>query len=200
MNPTRPTSGLAGESKAEPDGSNSLAAYHQRGQPYFPHSERNQFLELGAFRPIPNSRNFEVTERIVYVDPDGNVIVMEVGDVTDFASVPPLARFAVLVALVAQFLSRWHWEWYILEAFAAWVCYIAEWLENSGTDQIAAIHDKIFQTRCRSFQKANWILFQGMVAKGATKNSMLKRLLFYINVQLFGIFPWINDARKRNKK
>ena len=164
---------------------------------YFPHSERNQFLECGAFQPVPNSRNFIVTERLHYIDPDGNEIVMEVGDMTDFASIPPLARLGMIVALACQYLARKNPEWYFLEGFAAWVCLIAEWLENSGTDEIAAIHDKIYQTRCRSFWKANWILFKGMVAKGATRNNILKRILFYVNVTAFGIIPWIQDARKK---
>ena len=108
-------------------------------------------------------------------------------------------RFAIIVALICQFLARRHPQFYFLEAFAAWVCYIAEWLENSGTDEIAAIHDKCYQTRCRGFWKANYILFMGMVAKGATRNNILKRILFYVNVTLFGIIPWINDARKARK-
>lgn len=166
-----------------------------------PFAPRNVFVKTGAFRSVPNSNTWVVRDEVVYVDPWGEVIVVEVGFVTDFASVPSLARMFGLLLAVAALVGRFFPS---LRSACLGVCLfswavimMAEWLENSGTDEIAAVHDKVYATRCRSRWKGDLILFHGMVAKGATRNNLAKRLLFWTNVRLAGWWPWIQDAKKR---
>ena len=171
---------------------------------HIPVQNRNVFLSRGAFRSIPNSNRWVVTEEIRYLDPEGNLIVVPVGFETDFASVPSLARIfgallALLIVLGRIFESL---KWICLAcAFLCWlVVMMAEWLENSGTDEIAAVHDWIYGTRCRPRWKGDWILYCGMDAKGATRNGKAKSFLFWLNVRMAGWWPWIQDKKnvKRN--
>ena len=137
-----------------------------------------------------------LTEPLKYIDPDGEMIVVPTGFKTDFASVPPLARFAVIVLVISQIIARLLCPWfYFLEAFAIFVVLIAEWLENCSTDKIATVHDYIYKTRCRPRWKADWILYTGMAARNAPKSGIIKSLFFWLNVRLFGWKPWIDDAK-----
>lgn len=156
----------------------------------------NAFLTPLRCQQVPNSNRWIVTDELMYRDPYGNLIVVPKGFVTDFASVPPLARFASFIALFFQYLSRFLWWMVIFEGLALIVIALAETIENSGTDEIAVIHDYLYATRLFPRWKADWILNKGMIARGATYNPLWKRFLFWFNVRLAGWVPWANDAKK----
>ena len=137
-----------------------------------------------------------LTAPLKYIDPDGTLITVPVGFKTDFASIPPLARFAAIVLVIAQLLARFWCPWfYALEAFAIFVILIAEWLENESTDAIASVHDFIYKTRCRSRWQADMILYNGMAARNAPPSGITKSLFFWVNVRIFGWKPWRDDYR-----
>lgn len=163
---------------------------------YYPHAERNSFLTPLRAEQLQNELTAILVAPLYYVDPWGRLIIVPVGFKTDWASLPALARFASLVALAAQFAARFFPAFYALEGAALVVIFLAEWLENRGTDEIAVVHDYIYGTRCRCRLLADVILFCGMTAKGAWQNALWKRILFFVNVRLFGWVPWMNDGRK----
>ena len=132
-----------------------------------------------------------------YVTPWGEHLEVPKGFRTDFASVPSLARFGIVFASLFQILAVFYSPWfYILEAFCAWVIFVAEWLENRDSDMAAVVHDWLFKTRRFGFWKSNLILFYALRANGAPSNPLWKRWLFLINVCLFGWIPWIQDKPK----
>ena len=157
---------------------------------------RNIFITELETRDLCNGQRI-LTSPLKYIDPDGRLITVPVGFQTDFASIPPLARFAAIVLVLAQLLALGYSPWfYALEAFAIFVILIAEWLENESTDKIATVHDYIYKTHCRSRSKADWILYNGMEARNAPRSGIIKSLFFWVNVRLFGWKPWRDDAEK----
>ena len=157
---------------------------------------RNIFLTTLETRDCGNGLRI-LTEPLKYVDPDGKLIIVPKGFTTDFASIPPLARFAAIVLMIAQSLALLISPWfYSLEAFAIFVILIAEWLENCSTDAIATVHDYIYKTRCRPRWKGDWILYTGMAARNAPKSGIIKSLFFLVNVRAFGWKPWRDDVKQ----
>lgn len=156
---------------------------------------QNRFLNRLHVEAMGGSRA-RLSAPLHYVTSKGEMIVVPRGFETDYASTPPLARFGAIFALTFQYLSRFHPFLYVLEAFALWVCFVAEWLENRDSDEAACVHDYLYATRNKFRWQADWILFEALEAQGAPLNPPWKRLLFYVNVRLFGFIPWIQDARK----
>ena len=135
-----------------------------------------------------------LTGELKYVDERGVLWTVPVGFKTDFASVPSLARWFCFPLALCQLIARlWLPEFYLLELFCLWVIFVAEWLEDSTTDSIAAVHDFLYKTKPVSRWQADAILFQGMFATGAPHNPMWKRCLFWFNVRCFGWVPWRTD-------
>lgn len=166
-----------------------------------PQQVTNRFIgNAPEFVPLDDGVRSRVAHPFTYVDPWGKCIDVPQGFTTDFASVPPLARFAAILLALAWYVS-YMFPSLSCAMFAvgvgAWVIILlAEWLENRSTDAIAAVHDWIYATRCRPRWRADWILFMGMNAQGAPHNGYEKRFLFWFNVRLAGWKPWADDARR----
>ena len=129
-----------------------------------------------------------------YVDPWGETIVIPTGKTSDFASIPDLSRIGLIVQLLSFLGAQWFWPFYILVFLASVVIAIAEQFLHEGTwDNQAFLHDWMFKTRCRSFWKANWILFVSMVAKGAPTTPTWKRVLIFGGVAAGGYSAWQKD-------
>lgn len=160
----------------------------------------NRFLSVPQFESLSDGVRFRVCKTFTYVDTDGRCIDIPEGFVTDFASVPPLARFAAFILALCYFIARLFPQTgtfaTIIGVISWWIILIAEWLENSATDAIASVHDFIYATRCRPRWKADFILFKGMKAINSPRSRFAKRFFFWLNVRLFGWKPWIDDARK----
>ena len=149
---------------------------------------RNQFISLPAYKPLDDGVNWVSTKRMRYVDPWGKLIIVPVGFKSDFASIPDLSRIALMVQLASGLCYEFFWPWFFGSIFvlACVVIFIAE----------EFLHDWMYRTRCRSFWKANWILFLAMNAKGAAKTPPWKRWLIFGAVTLGGYFAWVDDQRQ----
>lgn len=159
---------------------------------------RNEFLTRLETDEIVNGKLWRVKRPLHYFDPWGGRIFVPEGFETDYASIPNLSMIAGLVQMASVLAAQWFWQFYIL-AFAAWVVIlIAEELLHDGTwDAIATVHDWIYRTRCRSFWRANWILFVGTKATGAPVTPLWKRVLIYGGVTVGGWWAWYDDDRRK---
>jgi len=164
---------------------------------------KNEFTTPLEVEDLGNSLR-RITAPLHYFDPWGREIIVPVGFITDFASVPALARCGVVALLLCRLLRSvlYHPAWlialYAAEALAYFVIFVAEWLEDTTTDAIAAVHDWLYATRRFPKPVADWILFKGMRAKNAPRSALLKRLLFLDAVGVGGWFAWWGDARRRH--
>ena len=160
---------------------------------------RNQFISLPTYKPLPDGVNWILTKRLKYIDVDGKIIIVPIGFVTDFASIPDLSRIALIVQLASGLCFEFFNPWFFGAIFllATTVIFIAEEFLHEGTwDDQSALHDYLFRTRCRGFWKSNWILFKAMKAKGGAVTPNWKRWIIFSGVALGGIFAWIDDGRK----
>jgi hypothetical protein len=159
---------------------------------------QNQFISLPDYKPLDDGVNWISTKRMKYIDPWGKQIAVPIGFKSDFASIPDLSRIALMVQLASGFCFEFFWPWFFGSIFvlACVVIFIAEEFLHEGTwDAQAFLHDYMFRTRCRSFWKANWILFLSMNAKGAAKTPLWKRWLIFGGVAIGGYFAWIDDKK-----
>lgn len=164
---------------------------------------KNQFISLPAYKPLDDGVNWISTKRMKYIDPWGETIIVPVGFKSDFASIPNLSRIALIVQLASCLCCEFFNPWFFGAIFllATTVIFIAEEFLHEGTwDNQAFLHDWMFRTRCRSFWKANWILFVSMVAVGAAKTPLWKRILIFGGVAVGGYFAWVDDARKSRQR
>ena len=160
---------------------------------------KNKFISLPAYKPLDDGVNWISTKRMKYIDPWGKQIIVPVGFVSDFASIPDLSRIAVIVQMASGLCFEFFWPWFFGAIFvlATAVIFIAEEFLHEGTwDSAAFLHDFLFRTRCRTFWKSNIILFHAMVAKGAAKTPLWKRILIFGGVAIGGYLAWIDDGRK----
>jgi hypothetical protein len=110
----------------------------------------NRFLSRLHVEPLPGGRA-RLTAPLHYVTTDGELIVVPRGFETDYASVPALARFGVITAVSGQLCAIWHPWAYLLEAFALWVCFVSEWLENRDSDEAAVV--RLLRRRARGWRQ-----------------------------------------------
>ena len=84
--------------------------------------------------PLEDGVNWRLNSDLVYIDPEGARHVVPSGFITDFASVPELARLAsyvLLLAIPAAILSAWfHIVWLLIAAgvlclFSVWVAWVS---------------------------------------------------------------------------
>ena len=168
----------------------------------------NEFITSLKVTPLPDGVRWRLDSPLKYLDDSGALITVPTGFVTDFASIPPLATIGGIVELLgalAFFIAFGQsWDWIlapagIVVALAWFVVMIADGMEHEGTyDEAAALHDWLYATRCRSFQRSNWILFRAMIAKGAGHTVIWKRVIIWLAVAVFGFIAWDSDARKPN--
>ena len=155
----------------------------------------NRFLSKLHVEPLPGGKA-RLTAHLDYIDPWGKIIMVPRGFETDFASVPSLARFGVIAAAMFQLFTIDSAWWYLAELFAFWVIFVSEWLENRDSDEAAVVHDFLYTTQTRPRFVADMILFSALDARGAPYNPLWKRLLFLINVRIFGFIPWHDDKSR----
>ena len=125
-----------------------------------------------------------------------HVIKVPKGFVTDFASIPPLARIAGTVMLLA-FLGQWLLPCAAFNAVIglAWiVVMLADSLLHEGSyDRAAIVHDWLYYTRMYPRAECDRVLYLAMVCCGTRE---WKRLVIYWNVRLFGWVCW-HDKRPK---
>jgi hypothetical protein len=155
---------------------------------------RNEFLERPTYKPLNDGVNWISTTRCKYIDPWGNSIVIPAGVKSDFASIPNLSVVGLVLHWLAFAASQFFWEFWFLVAFADWIIFVSEKFLHEGTwDDQAFVHDWMFKTRCRSFWKANWILFKSMIAAGSSTTKLWKRVCIFGGVVVGGYAAWIED-------
>ena len=116
-------------------------------------------------------------------------ITVPLGFVTDYASIPPLARIAGMVLAIFWLSAECGVRSAEYGIFAAWiVVMLSDSLLHTGRYQTAAvIHDFIYKTHCFPRGQADWILYRAMALSGTPR---WKRMIIYLNVRLFGWMAW----------
>lgn len=161
-----------------------------------------QFLTPLVTKPLPDGTSRQLVAALKFRDAQGGLHVVPTGFITDFASVPDLARIAVWLLIVIVPLSwviLWfeHWRCFIavdcLIAFALWVAAIAHRLSGDPLiDAAAVVHDYEYRVTRSNRMYADLLLWQGMVA---TDRPTWKRVIIWGNVRLFGWKPWRDNGK-----
>ena len=149
---------------------------------------------------------WRLTDLLDYVDLRGQTIRVPAGFKTNFASIPNLSMIAGLVVglcfLIGELFPFAFNVVFPIGVFAWVVVLIAEqFLHDGNWDAAAALHDFIYQTRCRTFWQANWILFKAMGSRSCPTGftPMWKRVLIFGGVSVGGWWAWHDDARRSAK-
>ena len=144
---------------------------------------------------------WKLSDVLKFRDSHGDVHVVPAGFVTDFASIPSLARIGaviMLLGLLLCFLSL------ILGGSIFALGFAIAWLDPllNGDDNLdgpATVHDDGYN-RCRLGNSAwvmkfywDWVLFDAMRAVG---EPLWKCGLIWFNVSAFGWLAWYSDGRK----
>ncbi len=142
-----------------------------------------------VFEPVGDGRHYILKKPLLCTLPDGTVVIVPSGFVTDLASTPDIARIGLLIHTIG--LIFWLWPVMILGAV---IIFFANYIgNNSKTDEAAVLHDWRYWNQDKSFNFSNWELLHTL----QVRNSVILAVLFYINVQTFGILAWKSDAKRR---
>jgi hypothetical protein len=157
-----------------------------------------EFLTELTAVPLPDGVNWRVTRDLVFNDSNGAHIVVPTGFVTDFASIPPLARIAGYVLTVAIPVAHYRPAAWAVVAFGLFVVLISDYL-NGDTQLNApgALHD--YGYRVARGRKLVWdfILYRAMTA---TDRPLWKKLLVAGNVVVFGWVAWWKSATVKERR
>ena len=150
--------------------------------------------------PLPDGIHWRVNRDLIYEDPEGYEHVTRAGYVTDFASIPELARLAayvLAVSIAAGVTGAWlHILWLLITAlalclFALWVAWVSPLLNaNDKIDAPATGHDNDYTTPGMNKFVADFRLF---LSCGANAVEMWLQMLLYFNVTFFGWQAFHND-------
>ena len=162
--------------------------------------------------PLQDGVNWRLVHDVKFIDMRGELHVVHAGFVTDFASIPSLARLGAVIMLIGYalytlfavldgtpgYLVR------ITSLFLVGVGFLIAWLDPllNGDDRLdgpAVLHDDGYR-RARLGSTSwmlkfywDWILFQAMRANG---EPLWKCWLIWFNVAAFGWMAWFQDGRK----
>jgi Protein of unknown function (DUF1353) len=151
------------------------------------------FLTLISVTPLSDGVNWRLEHDLVYKDSDGKILTVPAGFITDFASIPPLARIAGYILTATIPLAYFYPVFYIPVAVAVGVALISDSLNGDDLlDAPATVHD--YGYRVLRGNKIQWdgVFYRAM---GATNRPMWKRLLLWGNVAAFGWTAWYNNGR-----
>ena len=151
--------------------------------------------------PLSDGVNWRLVHDIKFIDLRGELHVVHAGFVTDFASIPSLARLGAVVMLVAAALLSVCWPAaVVLLALGFGIAWLDPLL--NGDDRLdgpAVLHDDGYR-RARLGSTSwmlkfywDWILFQAM---RANNEPMWKCWLIWFNVAAFGWVAWFQDGRQ----
>lgn len=160
-----------------------------------------KFLTPLEATPLPDGKNWRVAGDLKFQDANGFIHVVHAGFVTDFASIPSLARIGAAVMLFNGALLAMGLNSGLAPFLAGFViCWIADSLNcDPLLDAPATLHDdgyrrqRLGQTSWTLKFYWDWILFSAMRANG---EPLWKCWLIYLNVAVFGWFAWWADGRK----
>jgi hypothetical protein len=152
---------------------------------------QNHFLSKLSCSPLADGVRWRLERDLHYIAPDGRVVIVPRGFVTDFASIPPLATIGGAVMLLGWLLSLLN-PVFLLIVIAAWfVVMLASQMESCGTyDAAAVVHDYLYTTQTMFRWQADWVLFKAMIAPGAGRTVFWKRAVIYFFVRLGGWVAW----------
>jgi hypothetical protein len=160
-----------------------------------------RFLTKLLVTPWSDGNQWVVCDELKFLDMNGNVHVVHSGFVTDFASIPSLARLGATVMLLATALLPWA-GWSALALLA--LGFVIAWLDpvlngDELLDAPAVLHDEGYRRKRLGNTSWllkfywDWILFQAMRANGCP---LWKCWLIWFNVAAFGWFAWFIDGRQ----
>jgi hypothetical protein len=163
-----------------------------------------KFLNKLAVTPLTGN-NWQLVAGLKFRDANGDIHFVPAGFVTDFASIPSLARLGAVIMLAAAALG-------LLIGPIAWIFVIAgfliAWLDpvlngDEKLDAPAVLHDNGYR-RARLGNTSwvmkfywDWILFIAMRANG---EPLWKCWLIWFNVAAFGWIAWYQDGNKQLKE
>lgn len=144
---------------------------------------------------------WKLADVLKFRDSRGDVHVVPAGFVTDFASIPSLARIGAVVMLLAVILLPWLG---LLAACLFMTGFLIAWLDPllNGDDKLdgpASVHDNGYKRRRLGNTSWvlkfywDWVLFDAM---RAVKEPLWKCVLIWFNVSVFGWVAWFQDGRK----
>jgi len=158
------------------------------------------FLTPLVATPLPDGKNWRVHHELQFRDPAGNLHVVHAGFITDFASIPSLARIGAGIMLAGFALSVFgfcHCS-FVMAGLGFAIAWLAD--DLNGDDRIdapATLHDNGYR-RARLGRSAwlmkfywDWILFTALRANG---EPLWKCWLIWFNVAAFGWFAWYADG------
>ena len=157
--------------------------------------------------PLRDGKNWRLVHDLKFRDQMGNLHVIHAGFVTDFASIPSLARIGAFLMLLgfALDLSGFGRDRFIslvgvvLLALGFVICWLADDLNGDDLlDGPATLHDEGYR-RKRLGKTAwtmkfywDWILFTAMRANG---EPLWKCWLIWFNVAAFGWVAWFKERQ-----
>ncbi len=129
-------------------------------------------------------------------------ISVPTGFYTDFASIPPLSKIAVVVFALAWLIGQISVSMYVpvlcVKVFALFVAYIAYDLCNDNRlDAPATVHDWLYSVQIYPRSMCDGILLEAMLANGVEK---WKAYVVWLNVRMGGWHAWRQDHKKYGLK
>jgi hypothetical protein len=162
-----------------------------------------KFLNQLAVTPLAGN-DWQLVYGLKFQDANGDVHYVPPGFVTDFASIPSLARLGAVITLIAFALfpfSAFSFPLFALGFLIAWLDPVLNGDEQ--LDAPAVLHDNGYR-RARLGKTSwmmkfywDWILFTAMRANG---EALWKCWLIWFNVAAFGWFAWYSDGKIGNRK
>jgi hypothetical protein len=163
-----------------------------------------KFLTPLEATPLPDGKNWRVRSDLRFQDANGFIHVVHAGFVTDFASIPSLARIgASLMLLGGAWFPLFAFRFLLLGLVLAGIGFVICWVADSlNCDPLlgapATLHDdgyrrqRLGQTSWTLKFYWDWILFSAMRANG---EPLWKCWLIYLNVAVFGWLAWWQDGK-----
>lgn len=160
-----------------------------------------KFLTPLEVTPLADGKNWRVVSDLKFEDANGFIHCVHAGFVTDFASIPSLARIGSGLMIAGIVTLPWIGCIAIAAIMAGLViCWIADDLNcDPLLDAPATLHDEGYrrphlgQTSWTLKFYWDWILFSAMRANG---EPLWKCWLIWCNVAAFGWVAWYQDGRK----
>ena len=152
-----------------------------------------QFQNLLVCHPLPGGKKWELDKTLVYIPLRFRSIEIPSEFVTDFASIPPLARMAGIVLMLDFILSQF-WRFMYGVGFLAWlVVMVADEFFDDRLDAPAVVHDWCYRTRLHNRRDSDAILFDACLANDVPG---WKARMVWLNVRLFGWIRYYSYRRR----
>ena len=159
----------------------------------------SHFITPLKVTPLADGKNWQVVETLKYEDKRGDIHVVPAGFVTDFASIPNIARIGGSVMFIGFILSHITSLAFLLVLLGLWLVWIADNFNcDDKLDAPATLHDNGYK-RPR-FGKVSWVMkfywdalfYEAMKVNGV---HFWKRFTIWFAVASCGWMAWHTDGQ-----